>query len=479
LVCGKSSLLVRNHILKTQETVGKYKGVYKMTVKKNNQLKLGKTMLFSEWIRRVTFWVFDFLTGSKVRKHYIDIINIMENGMDPNVSKMHEDNLNGILKYATENVEFYHKFKAFDSINSFPVINKNIIRNNYEAFQSPKFLGGTFINMSTSGSTGTPFVVRHDKNKRDRVYAEMIYMWGKAGYQIGMRYAFFRLRTSLSKLTSWARNVLIFDIRSQNEENFENIRKTIKSDRKIKMLLGFPSTLENLGNYLLTCGDTSEMYNINTIIGFGEAFPKTTHEKLKKVFNCNIVSLYSNQENGMLALECVENKEFHLNSASYHVELLKIDTDDPVGVGELGRIVVTDMYNHAMPLIRYDTGDMGIWKKESECGWYSQVFSSIQGQMIDMVFDTKGNIKSPHTISVLLDPFDKLLQYQFVQESAKRFILKLNGAEGHYDDATFVDLFKDFLGKDAEIVIEHVNEIPVLASGKRKEVVNNYIKGKA
>jgi phenylacetate-CoA ligase len=221
----------------------------------------------------------------------------------------------------------------------------------------------------------------------------MMYFWGKAGYQIGMKYVFFRISNPFNKLTAWMRNVLVFDDRSQDEGSLENIRKILKSDRKIRMLLGLPSTLKDLGNYLLTCGDTAEMFSSNTIICYGEALPKTTREKLKKVLCCNIVSLYSNQENGMLALECVENKEFHVNSASYHVELLKMDMDEPVSVGEPGRIVVTDLFNHAMPLIRYDTGDIAVWKKAGECGWDSQVFSSIQGQMIDMIFDTKGNKK--------------------------------------------------------------------------------------
>jgi phenylacetate-CoA ligase len=389
---------------------------------------------------------------------------------------MHEDNLNKILKYATDKVEFYKKFNGFDSLQSFPVINKNIIRNDYEAFQSPEFQGTAVVNMRTSGSTGAPFVVRHDKNKRDRVYAEMIYIWGKAGYQVGMKYVFFRISNPFNMLTAWVRNVLVLDDRRQDEENFEKFRKILKSNHKIKMLLGLPSTLEDLANYLFTRGDALEKHNINTIICYGEALPKTVHQKLKKAFNVNIVSLYSNQENGMIAQECVENKEFHVNSASYHVELLNIDTDDPVNIGEPGRIVVTDLFNHAMPLIRYDTGDIGLWKKEAECGWHSQVFSSIQGQMIDIVYDAKGNKKSPHAVSVLMGPFDKLLQYQFVQEGAKQYVLKLNGAKGQYDDATFLNMFKGFLGKDAEIEIEHVNEIPVLGSGKRKEVVNNYQK---
>ncbi len=180
-------------------------------------------------------------------------------------------------------------------------------------FNLRNFRGLPFVNMHTSGSTGTPFVVRQDKNKRNRVYAEMMYFWGKAGYQIGMRYVFFRIWTSLnrrSRLSAWARNVLMVDIARLDEENLAKIRNTLKSDRKIKMILGYASTLENLANYLIACGDTPDMYKINTIIGFGEAFPGNAHKKLKKVFNCNIVSLYSNQENGMLARNVLRTKNF-------------------------------------------------------------------------------------------------------------------------------------------------------------------------
>jgi phenylacetate-CoA ligase len=438
-------------------------------------------MLFSEWIRRALFWALDFITGSKVRKHYVDIRNMMEYGIDPDISKMQEDYLKSILDYATENVPFYKRFRTFDSLISFPVIDKSLIRNNYEAFQSPEYLEANVTKIHTGGSTGMVIVVRQDKNKRNRVNAEMIYFWGKAGYQIGMRYVFFRIWTALhrkSKLAAWARNMLAMDIQKLDDQNLEKMRNAIKADRKIKMLLGYPNTLEVLTNYLVACGDIPEMFAINTIIAIGEALPEFTREKLKKVFNGNVVSLYSNQENGMLAQECAENKEFHVNSASYHIELLKIDSDEPVSVGEPGRIVVTDFFNHAMPLIRYDTGDIGVWKREAECGWNSLVFSSIQGRMVDSIFDTSGNRVSPHTVGMLMLPFDKLLQYQFIQENARQYTLKLNGAQGYYEEAAFVAVFKEFLGPDAEIRIEHVHEIPVLASGKRKKVVSHYVREK-
>jgi phenylacetate-CoA ligase len=155
---------------------------------------------------------------------------------------------------------------------------------------------------------------------------------------------------------------------------------------------------------------------------------------------------------------------------------LKVDSDDPASIGEPGRIVVTDLFNHAMPLIRYDTGDIGIWKEEAECGWNSNVLSSVQGILSDFIYDTKGNMVDSGIISLNMWPFDKLLQFQFIQESEKQYVLKLNGAEEYYKDATFTSLFKDILGSDADIVIDHVHEIPVLASGKRKCVMSKYKK---
>jgi phenylacetate-CoA ligase len=242
------------------------------------------------------------------------------------------------------------------------------------------------------------------------------------------------------------------------------------------MLLGLPSTLGDLASYLSIKGDNARMYNIKTVICYGEALTKTVKDRLKNTFGCTVASLYSNQECGMMAIECPENKEYHVNGASFQIELLKMNSDDPVGDREPGRIVVTDLFNRALPLIRYDTGDTAIWKKEPECGWDTQVFASIQGQRIDYIYDTLGNKKSPHAISVLMGPFDRLLQYQFIQEGEKRYTLKLNGAEGIYADAAFRKVFEDYLGQDAEMVIEHVKEIPVLGSGKRKEVVRKYNK---
>lgn len=432
--------------------------------------------MFSEWIRRTGFWILDFLKGSKVKNHLNDIEMIMENIEDPMIKEKQKKYLEEILNYAIKEVPFYSEYNSI-SLETFPIVDKNMIKEKYDSFQSKEFKNLNVIKLHTSGSTGTPFVVRQDKNKRNRVFAEMMYFWEKAGFKIGMKYVFFRIWTDINgknKMTAWARNIVMYDILRLDKENLEIVRENLKSDKKVKMLISYASTFDNLSNYLYNLGDTPDMFSVNTILSSSEVLQESTREKLKSVFGCNVVSLYSNQENGTLAQECVENKEFHLNTASYHFEFLKLDKDEPAETNEPARIVITDLFNHAMPLIRYDTGDIALLKEKCECGWNTRAVQSILGRVMDCIYDTSGRIISPVTVTNYMWPFNKLLQYQFIQENKNEYVIKLNGAQGNYKDNEFVEIFKGLLGQEANIIIEHVEEIPILNSGKRKHVVCNY-----
>lgn len=433
--------------------------------------------MFSEWIRRKGFWLIDYVKGSKIRRHFEDIESIMEN-VDSSASKQSQRNyLDRILHYSKKEVPFYKTNACGDDLSSFPIIDKNIIKANYNDFQSREYQEKKVHELHTSGSTGTPFIVRQDQNKRNRVYAEMTYFWGKAGFEIGMKYVFFRVWTNINRkrrLDAWARNVVMHDIIRLDDLSLEAVRHMLKHDKRIKMLLSYASTFDNLAAYLYRMEDTPEMFSVNAILSGSEVLKETTREKLKSVFGCNVVSAYSNQENGTLAQECIENEEFHLNTASYFFEFLKMDEDVPAEPSEPARVVVTDLFNHAMPLIRYDTGDLALQKEECNCSWKTRSVKSILGRVMDCIYDTEGRAISPVTVTNYMWPFDKLLQYQFVQEDRRKYTLRLNGAKGFYSDSEFISLFRELLGQDADICIEHIGEIPVLASGKRKHVMNNY-----
>ena len=423
-------------------------------------------------IRRIGFWMLDFCKGCKVYKHYKDIEKQMKNYNREEQDKK----INDLLKHAKESTEYYKDVK-YTSIKDFPVVNKLTYKENFDKFQSNLYKNKKIHKMSTSGSTGTPFVVNQDMNKRYRTLADIIYFNKIAGQNLGDKYIFFRVWTDKnrkSKLEQFKQHLIPIDILHLDDASLEKIRQTLKKDKKVNSSLAYASTYENIVNYIEKCNDTKDMYHIKSMISSSEVLDIEVKKKINRVIGANVYDRYSNQENGIIAQSCKNGEEFHINTASYFVELLNLDNDEEAKDGELARIVITDLYNYAMPIIRYDTGDLAIKQEGSKCGWNTQVVKNIQGRQVDMIYDTKGNKLTPHTWSVYMWKFNKLNQYQFIQEDKNKYTLKVNMDNNVYTEEEFLSTLKGILGQDANIKIEYVNEIPVIASGKFKKTICNY-----
>jgi hypothetical protein len=126
--------------------------------------------------------------------------------------------------------------------------------------------------------------------------------------------------------------------------------------------------------------------NVSAIIAMSEGISENSKKKIKRFFGKQPVSRYSNVENGILAQQSIDGSdEFEINWASYHIEILDVKNNEVLTYGKPGRIVITDLFNYAMPMIRYDTGDIGImdYSKDGK----RLVLKSVEGRKMDMVFD--------------------------------------------------------------------------------------------
>ena len=427
--------------------------------------------------RKTIFWLLDRFKGGKIKKEYDDIKCIFElsDGYQEKIDMYTSD----LLQYAAQHTNFYCSYKN-KKLSEFPVVNKSIIKDHIDDISSDEYKGKQLHEMHTSGSTGTPFVSRQNEKKRNRVLAELIYFGEKAGYQLGERYIFFRVwmeANKKSKIESFKQNLIPVDILHLDDDNLEQIRLLLLKDQKIKYLLAYASTYDKLSKYLEKWKHKPEDFSIHTIISSSEVLQSSTRERLKRIFGCNVISRYSNQENGILAQDNTVADEYEINNASYVIEILRLDSDEPVSEGETGRIVVTDLFNYAMPFIRYDTGDVGTLSfRKTKSGDKIPIIKCIGGRMVDMIYDTKGTPLTPHTWSVYMWKFDKLNQYQFIQNGERDYLLKINVQEGVYTDEELAEHLKSVLGQDANIEIQRVSDIPVLASGKFKKTVCNYKK---
>lgn len=424
-------------------------------------------------IRKDIFWLKDkFLDHGHVKKNYEDVLRSFSEN-EENIEQREE-----ILNWATKEVPFYKQYKG-KQFEEFPIVNKNIVRDGGDDFLATCMKDTPLHEERTSGSTGTPFRVFQDSKKRLRASADSLAMSDFAGFHLGTRLYYVRVWNDLNRkgrLMSFMQNIVMQDSDNLSDAALETWLVKMEKDKSKKSILGYASSLVALEKWMTrTCRNTTA--KVTCIITMSETMPIESKKTLSKLFGCPVISRYSNQECGLISQQCKDGDEYHINTRSFYVEILDLEKDEPVPDGVKGRIVVTDLFNRAMPLIRYDTGDIGAISHMPKCGSKGKVLTSVEGRKVDCFYSTKGEMLSPVTIINTMWFFNDLLQYQFIQQGEKEYEMRLNSAIPVYArEGEVVNAIKKIVGIDADIKVTYVNEIPTLNSGKRNQVVNNYNK---
>ncbi|MDT0558735.1 CoF synthetase [Ichthyenterobacterium sp. W332] len=430
-------------------------------------------------LRNKGFWLFDSIKGGLIRKHLDEIITIQKQPNSVEAVRLKYSYTHKLIKHANKTTTYYKKFKNAKKINDLPVVNKSLIQENFEKFKSQKFINKKTHKVSTSGSTGLSFFIFQNKNKRSRNYADSIYYYDNAAYRLGNR--IYKLivwhnNNRKSRFNSWLLNMYQFDVSNLKDQRIEYlINKLTNDNQKNKTFLCYASALEQIAKYLEKRELFISNHGLNAIIAISEYLNKYTKETLEKHLNIPVYSRYSNEELGMIAQQSISSPTFfEVNHASYHVEILSMDSDKHVKPGEFGRIVVTDLHNYAMPMIRYDTGDIARYKYDNNG---VMQLDKIEGRKMDVIYNTSGNIISSFiTHAIFNEHYKHLKQYQLIQQGEKDYEIKLNANHSTLSiEGEIINNVKSELGKDANVKITYVEEIPPLASGKRRKVINNYI----
>jgi len=419
------------------------------------------------------YWMVDWISGRKVGNNYNQICKVLNDDSRNNPNITNHKLINRILQHAVKNVTYYNGYNTSD-LTKYPVINKTLIRNNFERFISKAFNEKDLIRVVTSGSTGTPFQVYHDINKRNRNTADTIYFGEMAGFKLGHKLFYFKVWNNVNKkslLTLWMQNLIPCDVTNLSDIIIEKHIVKMSEEQKPFGLLGYASVYDAILSYCLRNNINKINTKVKSIISMSESLATETKQKISEIFGCPVLSRYSNVENGIIAQQVPDSGlHFIINSASYHVEILKFESDEPQTDGEIGRIVITDLFNYGMPMIRYDTGDTG--SKRYDAKLKKMVFDNIEGRRMDLIYNPQGKLMSSFTITNNMWLFPEITQYQFIQKTENKYHFKLN-VDGCFNrENELIEEFKKHFGKEAEFTVEYVDEIPQLQSGKRKKVVN-------
>lgn len=318
---------------------------------------------------------------------------------------------------------------------------------------------------STSGSTGTPFSVVQDKIKRSRTIADLQVFGERCGYLPRERMILFRVLSDhlhRSQSQEEKENIFYIDSSDLSDEKLGAMEHSILELEPV-IIFSYASTLVELAKYIQS--REIREYKVKAVLTAGEGISEENRLLLEKVFGCKVYRRYADMELGILAQDYGDGGNYYLNWGSFYFECLKLDSDEPAEEGEVGRIVITDLFNKAFPMIRYDTGDLGILEKTDDF----PVLKDIYGRIRDCVYSVDGRLISPAKISVSMWGMDKIKQWQFIQESEDRYTLKIN-SDSKIDLSAVIEKLKVILG-GGEFNIEYVDEIPVLSSNKRRAVI--------
>ena len=107
-----------------------------------------------------------------------------------------------------------------------------------------------------------------------------------------------------------------------------------------------------------------------------------------------------------------------------------MDSDEPAEPGELGRIVITDLFNYAFPILRYDNGDTAVATRKEKNGRYRLYLDELYGRRSDLIYDCEGKAVTPYIITNNLWDIQGVKQYRFIQEDVRDYTVWLNGGSG-------------------------------------------------
>ncbi len=249
----------------------------------------------------------------------------------------------------------------------------------------------------------------------------------------------------------FARNVTLGD---DIEEILPEIRK-FKPD----FIKSTPSYLRLLAQ-AVSSGAVEEIRPKALMTG-GEVLDEPTRSYLQDVFGCKTYQGYSASEIGKIGLECERRIGLHV-SDSVIVEILK--DGKPTVPGESGNIVVTCLLNAAMPMIRYDLGDVGSWANSlCSCGRNTPLIESVDGRREDHLTFSPNRIVSPKSLMSVLHRDMSLPPSQLVQETDDVCRLRVFTKLKSRGISNLLDDVQEFLGSQTrvELSLEPTEELKV------------------
>lgn len=361
--------------------------------------------------------------------------------------EIHEARLEKILRHAYQTSPYYgalfddagfriDEWKRGEPI-PLPVLTRDLLRQDGEHIRSRAFFLDNLRSATTGGTTAPPVRIWRDLNGLRQKTALQIHLNRRRGFDEGEKTLnIWGAERDLAMNPSWKWKFYEQKLMRRynagagqlSEQVFQSFADKLNHHRP-RIVYGYGATISQFAEYLRARG--KPFHKPWRLIVTAEPITPQDRERMETVFECPVTELYGSRDIGMVAAQCDEGKRLHFHPAACHVEFAYAGQ---TAEGPIHRLIITDLLNFGMPMIRYDTDDCVLLGNSAcACGSPYPSVNIILGRTVDNFPLRDGSVVTGIAVSAAVarvqEGFRQVRQIQLIQKDVDHLHIRY-AAEG-------------------------------------------------
>ncbi len=405
------------------------------------------------------------------------------------IDRLQSERLQRLVHYAYAQVPYYRRvmdelgvhpesITSPSDLSLLPVLTKADVRAHSRELLAEEFPRRELLLGQTGGSTGTPLTFyssrqarwSHGTGRSLRALTWAGVYPGDTTVMIAKRHRPGPVRTApLTRIVSLVTRETMEDCTYLSDATLPEVVQRL-ARRRPRALRGYASAICIIADFIRESGMSAP--EAGAIVVGGEQLFDEQRALLREAFGLEPFSKYSSFENYDIAMECESHSGMHIAAEDLIVEIVD-DEGHPVPPGNEGRLVVTNLHEYGMPLIRYDTDDQSSFATGyCGCGRSLPRLRAVTGKTGNTIYTTSGRRISPLALRSSSLAGLGIRQFQFVQNQIDQVTVKIVPETSLDQDAcaslckTIETHYRSVLGEELRVYVVMVDRIDPTPAGK-------------
>lgn len=413
------------------------------------------------------------------------------------MKELQEMKLQRLIRHVYHHVPYYHELferhdllpediKTLEDLAKLPMLSKSDVRKNlYFDLFADNHRKKDMLKISTSGSTGEPFVTYADRRQLEMRWATTLRAAEWTGWRFGDKTArlwhqtlgMTPIQVFRERVDAWFMRRLFIPAYEMRDDNLKELFQKLKRHQPV-LVDGYAESFNFLAHYLKQ--HKIEGLYPKAIMSSAQILPAQVRRVIEEQFRTQVYDKYGSREFSGIAYECGHQEDqpgaHHVMAESYIVEIIK--DGRPAKPGEVGEVVITDLNNFSVPLIRYRIGDLAVAMDNSQpcpCGRGLPRIGEIEGRAQAIVLCSNGTWLPGTFFAHLFKDYDYAIrQYQVVQHEKEAVEIRIVPEKQYSPQVVneILQLLRQYMGQEMRIDLVEVDEIPMVRTGKRTGIVS-------